>query len=150
MVQLQPPDALSDRYDSMSFDDKKYTGRPRVPVWLSYLHCGPGTEPRQWGRPHTFTPKRSMRRTVMSTYGCDTSSSVMRISTPPSPVASGAAISNAVRYWLLTEPLRSICTSPDQTVGATDTVGPVRGNRAAGRKAASWKVGMRACCVHVC
>ncbi len=45
----------------------------------------------------------------MSTYGWETSSSVMRMSTPVSPVASGAAMSSAVRYWLLTEPLSSTC-----------------------------------------
>jgi len=47
----------------------------------------------------------------MSTYGWETSSSVMRMSTPASPVASGAAMSSAVRYWLLTEPLSSTCTA---------------------------------------
>ena len=58
---------------------------------------------------HAWMPKRSMRRMVMSTYGCDTSSSLMRMVMPSCPFARGAAISSAVRYWLLTAPLSSTC-----------------------------------------
>mmetsp|Transcript_29095 Transcript_29095/g.82004 ORF Transcript_29095/g.82004 Transcript_29095/m.82004 type:complete len:311 (+) Transcript_29095:958-1890(+) len=59
----------------------------------------------------TLTPKRSISLMVMSTYGLLTSSSVMMISTPSPSVASGAAMSRAVRYWLLTLPLSR--TVPD-------------------------------------
>ena len=67
----------------------------------------------------TFTPKRSINRTVMSTYGCETSSSVIRISTPPSPVASGAAMRRAVKYWLLTLPEISTCSHHEAAVSAS-------------------------------
>jgi hypothetical protein len=67
----------------------------------------------------TFTPKRSISRTVMSTYGCETSSSVIRISTPPSPVASGAAMRRAVKYWLLTLPESLTCSHHEATVSTS-------------------------------
>lgn len=61
---------------------------------------------------HTFTPKRSISLMVMATYGCETSSSVIWMWTPSLPVARGAAIRSAVRYWLLTLPLNCTCKQP--------------------------------------
>ncbi len=49
---------------------------------------------------------------VMATYGCETNSSVIWMWTPLLPVARGAAISSAVKYWLLTLPLNCTYKQP--------------------------------------
>mmetsp|Transcript_17729 Transcript_17729/g.55069 ORF Transcript_17729/g.55069 Transcript_17729/m.55069 type:complete len:217 (-) Transcript_17729:231-881(-) len=95
--------------------------------------CCPGTTKRSMlaASHSTLMPKRSMSLIVISTYGVEISSSVMRMVTPSGSLHSGEAMSSAVRYCDDTDPEMAI--SPDGSPAASTCTGgqPVPSGRLA-------------------